>query len=178
VTGFAWRIQIPTGSVIYGSNLVNNLLEFLGMAINILLELRSCTRGQNYSILALGDNTSAVGWLHNTAKLGPGGGSRKAHSWLLDTSPTKCSTWIAASLPSTSKANSTSSQTSFHSQETLLGLEEKRTLWPRTTRLTTSSPSVYTLPIPIRYQRTSPSPSCRTTFYPGLRAYFKPLPRR
>jgi hypothetical protein len=79
VTGFAWRIQIPTGSVIYGSNLVNNLLEFLGMAINILLELRSCTRGQNYSILALGDNTSAVGWLHNTAKLGPGGGSRKAH---------------------------------------------------------------------------------------------------
>jgi hypothetical protein len=79
VTGFAWRIQIPTGSVIYGSNLVNNLLEFLGMAINILLELRSCTRGQNDCILALGDNTSAVGWLHNTTKLGPGNGSRKAH---------------------------------------------------------------------------------------------------
>jgi hypothetical protein len=79
VTGFAWRIRIPVDSIIYGSNLVNNLLEFLGMAINILLELKNCKRGEHDCILALGDNTSAVGWLHNTAKLGPGDGTRKAH---------------------------------------------------------------------------------------------------
>jgi hypothetical protein len=79
VTGFAWRIRIPRISIIYGSNRVNNLLEFLGMAINILLEIKDCKRGDQDCILALGDNTSAVGWLHNTAKLGPGEGAREAH---------------------------------------------------------------------------------------------------
>jgi hypothetical protein len=79
VTGFAWRIRIPVDSIIYGSNLVNNLLEVLGMAINILLELRTGQRGAHNCILALSDNTSAVGWLHNTAKLGPGDGTRKTH---------------------------------------------------------------------------------------------------
>jgi hypothetical protein len=49
------------------------------MAINIGLELKTCKRGDLDCILALGDNTSAVGWLHNTAKLGPGVGARKAH---------------------------------------------------------------------------------------------------
>jgi hypothetical protein len=79
VTGFAWRIRISQQSIIYGSNLVSNLLEFLGMAINILLELKTCKRGDHDYILALSDNTSAVGWLHNTAKLGPGEGAPKAH---------------------------------------------------------------------------------------------------
>jgi hypothetical protein len=49
LTGFAWRIRIPTGSVIYGLNLVNNLLEFLGVAINILLELHLKTLLHWYS---------------------------------------------------------------------------------------------------------------------------------
>ena len=79
VTGFAWRIRIPQKSIIYGSNRVNNLLEFLGMAINILLEIKDCNRGGQDCILALGDNTSAVGWLHNTAKLGSSEGACKAH---------------------------------------------------------------------------------------------------
>jgi hypothetical protein len=79
VTGFAWRIRIPGKSIIYGSNHVNNLLEFLGTAINIQLELKYCKRGDQDCILALGDNTLAVGWLHNTAKLGSGEGACKAH---------------------------------------------------------------------------------------------------
>jgi hypothetical protein len=53
VAGFAWRIQIPRKSTIYSSNHVNNLLEFLGMAINILLELKYCKREDQDCILAL-----------------------------------------------------------------------------------------------------------------------------
>jgi hypothetical protein len=71
VSGFAWRIRIPWKSIIYGSNHVNNLLEFLGMAINLLLELKYCKRGNQDCSLALGNNAPAVGWLHK--------GARKAH---------------------------------------------------------------------------------------------------
>jgi hypothetical protein len=38
--GRAWRIRIPQTSILYGNKKVNNLLEFLGMAINILLEVQ------------------------------------------------------------------------------------------------------------------------------------------
>jgi hypothetical protein len=67
--GRAWRIRIPKASILYGSDRVNNLLEFLGMAINIWLECLD-RKEESYScILALGDNTSAVGWLHNSSRL-------------------------------------------------------------------------------------------------------------
>jgi hypothetical protein len=60
--GRAWRFPIPSSSPIFGSNLVNNLLEFLGMVIGIWL---ICLEPDNPSecILAIGDNTSAIGWL-------------------------------------------------------------------------------------------------------------------
>jgi hypothetical protein len=51
----------------------------VNLHVELVSDVRSCTRGQNDCILALGDNTSAVGWLHNTAKLGPSDGSCKAH---------------------------------------------------------------------------------------------------
>jgi hypothetical protein len=38
-TGRAWRIRIPASSPIFGNPTVNNLLKFLGMAINIWLVL-------------------------------------------------------------------------------------------------------------------------------------------
>jgi hypothetical protein len=67
VTGRAWRIRIPETSILYGSALINNLLEFIGMAVNIWLE---CLVAATHDcILALGDNTSAVGWLHNSSRL-------------------------------------------------------------------------------------------------------------
>jgi hypothetical protein len=68
-TGTAWRIQIPKGSILYGSDRVNNLLEFLGMAINIWLECLSAAPTSYLCILGIGDNTSAVGWLHNSSRL-------------------------------------------------------------------------------------------------------------
>jgi hypothetical protein len=66
-SGRAWRIRIPSTSILYGSALINNLLEFLGMAINIWLECQEAC--DHDCILALGDNTSAVGWLHNSSRL-------------------------------------------------------------------------------------------------------------
>ena len=80
VTGKAWRVRIPTGSIIHGHPGVNNLLEFLGMIVNVWLECRSCQESQNEEhacILALGDNTSAIGWLHKTARLSR---NRQAHA--------------------------------------------------------------------------------------------------
>lgn len=67
--GFAWRVRIPTCSYIYNCNHSNNALEFLGMAINIWLAIK---RGQRLDcILAIGDNTSAIGWLFHSSKLAP-----------------------------------------------------------------------------------------------------------
>ena len=60
LTGRAWRIRIPKGSPIYGSKRVNNLLEFIGMAVNIWLACLDPNSSQN-CILAIGDNMSAIG---------------------------------------------------------------------------------------------------------------------
>jgi hypothetical protein len=68
-SGKAWRIRIPEDSILHGSDRVNNLLEFVGMAVNIWLECLDATEGSHLCILALGDNTSAVGWLHNSSHL-------------------------------------------------------------------------------------------------------------
>jgi hypothetical protein len=60
-------MRIPKESVLCGSPLINNLLEFIGMAVNIWLE---CLESDaNNCMLSLGDNTSAVGWLHNSSRL-------------------------------------------------------------------------------------------------------------
>ena len=63
--GRAWQLRIPVDSVLYGSASINNLLEFLGMAVNVWLE---CMESDAQDcILSIGDNTSAVGWLHNSS---------------------------------------------------------------------------------------------------------------
>jgi hypothetical protein len=68
ISGRGWRIRIPKTSIVYGNRRINNFLEFLGMAINVFLETMS--NDEDFPcILALGDNTSAIGWLHNTSKL-------------------------------------------------------------------------------------------------------------
>ena len=82
-TGKAWRIRIPTGSIIYGHPGINNLLlEFLGMIVNVWLECQSCQETpceEHACILALGDNTSAIGWLHKTARLDRNRPAHAAH---------------------------------------------------------------------------------------------------
>jgi hypothetical protein len=66
ISGRAWRIHIPKLSVLHGNRRVNNFLEFLGMAIGV----------------ALGDNTSAIGWLFNTSKLSQHEPCHSAHLFL------------------------------------------------------------------------------------------------
>jgi hypothetical protein len=78
LSGRAWRIQIPRSSVIYGNKKVNNLLEFLGMVINIWVTCEE-PDSEQACILAIGDNTSAIGWLHSTSRLDPTWAAHGAH---------------------------------------------------------------------------------------------------
>jgi hypothetical protein len=81
--GKAWRIRIPRSSPLFGSRRINNFLEFLGMAINIRLECNhpewAGGTDDEPCILALGDNTSAIGWLHRTSHLTPDSAAHAAH---------------------------------------------------------------------------------------------------
>ena len=80
-TGSAWRVRIPKSTVIHGHPGINNLLEFLGMVVNVWLECKHCTAmGDKHAcILALGDNTSALGWLHKSASLAANYVAHAAH---------------------------------------------------------------------------------------------------
>ncbi len=68
LSGRAWRIRIPASSSLKGLSIFNNLFEFLGMVINIWLECLN-DDGSEECLLALGDNTSAIGWLFRSGKL-------------------------------------------------------------------------------------------------------------
>ena len=78
LAGRAWRIRIPQSSPIFGHRGINNLLEFLGMSINVWL---SCLEdgGEESCILAIGDNTSALGWLHSSSRLDTVSSEHSAH---------------------------------------------------------------------------------------------------
>jgi hypothetical protein len=71
ISGRAWRICIPESSPIYGLDIANNVLEFLGMMVTIWLVIIEYeeTGSKQDCILALGDNTSAIGWLFKSGKL-------------------------------------------------------------------------------------------------------------
>jgi hypothetical protein len=73
LSGRAWRIRIPPSSPIYGIDMANNVLEFLGMVVTIWLVLIECAEqgSEQDCILGLGDNTSAIGWLFKSSKLPP-----------------------------------------------------------------------------------------------------------
>jgi len=69
--GRAWRIKIPRDCPFYGDDTVNNVLEFLGMAISVLLLLKESAEEQedHPCILVLGDNTSAVSWIFRSGRV-------------------------------------------------------------------------------------------------------------
>ena len=71
LSGRAWRIRITESSPLYGLDIANNVLEFLGMMVTIWLVLVECedTGSKQDCILALGDNTSAIGWLYKSGQL-------------------------------------------------------------------------------------------------------------
>jgi hypothetical protein len=66
--GRAWRLRIPKSSILFGHHEANNVLEYLAMVITIWLCLLHCKEGvlEKECSLALGDNTSAIGWLFKT----------------------------------------------------------------------------------------------------------------
>ena len=78
LSGRAWRIKIPEGSPLRGHPGINNLLEFVGMAINIWIQCLDPSN-DNDCILALGDSISAIGWVHKTTSLEPDWGAHEAH---------------------------------------------------------------------------------------------------
>ena len=71
LSGRAWRTRIPDSSPVCGMDIANNVPEFLGMMVTIWLVLIECaeTGSLQDCILALGDNTSAIGWLFKSGKL-------------------------------------------------------------------------------------------------------------
>ena len=69
LSGRAWRLKIPLDHPLRGHQGINNLLEFTAMVVNIWLECIDSTMGELPCILAIGDSTSAIGWLFKTAGL-------------------------------------------------------------------------------------------------------------
>jgi hypothetical protein len=74
LSGRARRIQIPPLSLIYGVDIANNVVDFLAMLVTIWLTILECDLegSQQDCILAMGDNTSAIRWIHKSGKLKPG----------------------------------------------------------------------------------------------------------
>ena len=71
LSGRAWRFPIPPESPLFGEDTANNFLEFLAMVANIWLLILYLDAAQAIEecILALGDSTSAIGWLFKSGKL-------------------------------------------------------------------------------------------------------------
>jgi hypothetical protein len=71
LSGTAWRIKIPRDCPFYGDDTVNNVLEFLGMAISILLLIKEAQAdNESYPcLLVLGDNTSAISWIFRSGRI-------------------------------------------------------------------------------------------------------------
>jgi hypothetical protein len=68
LSGFAWRIRIPLTSPLFGDKRFNNLFKFIGMAVNVWVKCLDTSHNSG-CILAIGDNTSAIGWLFNSGKM-------------------------------------------------------------------------------------------------------------
>jgi hypothetical protein len=69
--GCAWRIR-ALSEAFYGDDTVNNVLEFLGMAVSVPLLLEEARRidGEQFPcLLVLGDNTSAISWIFKSGKI-------------------------------------------------------------------------------------------------------------
>jgi len=67
--GRAWRIKLDSRWNFRGDDAVNNLLEFLGMTVSILLMIEEAKTERYSVLLALGDNTSAIGWIFRSGRL-------------------------------------------------------------------------------------------------------------
>jgi hypothetical protein len=68
-SGRAWRLLIDTNSPIFGESRVNNMLEYIAMTVNVIVACRDSQDITHPCVLALGDNTSAIGWLFRSSRL-------------------------------------------------------------------------------------------------------------
>ena len=71
LSGTAWRIKVPRDCPFYGDDTVNNVLEFLGMAISVLLLIEEAQEDNEIHpcLLVLGDNTSAISWIFKSGRV-------------------------------------------------------------------------------------------------------------
>jgi hypothetical protein len=71
LSGWAWRLKIPEGCIFRGDDTVNNVLEFLGMSVSVLLLIQESKEdGEDFPcLMVLGDNTSAISWLFKSGRV-------------------------------------------------------------------------------------------------------------
>jgi hypothetical protein len=71
LAGRAWRVKVPLDCVFRGDDTVNNVLEFLGMAVSVLLLLSEAAEDKESfpCLMVLGDNTSAISWLFRSGRV-------------------------------------------------------------------------------------------------------------
>jgi hypothetical protein len=69
LSGRVWRLRILPSSPLHGDSTMNNVLEFLVMAVSIWLQVLESAADED-CILALADSTSAIGWLYRCGHLG------------------------------------------------------------------------------------------------------------
>jgi hypothetical protein len=69
----AWHLRLPASSLLYGVSQANNVLEFLALALTLLLLLLDCKDNSlpHQCLLVLGNSTSALGWLYKNGKVQP-----------------------------------------------------------------------------------------------------------
>jgi hypothetical protein len=67
--GRAWRLLIDPESPIFGTSQVNNALEYIAITVNAIVLCRDVPGQTSPCVLALGDNTSAIGWLYRSSQL-------------------------------------------------------------------------------------------------------------
>jgi hypothetical protein len=58
-----------TNSPVFGESRVNNILEYIAMTVNAIVSARDANKNVAPCVLALGDNTSAIGWLYRSSRL-------------------------------------------------------------------------------------------------------------
>jgi hypothetical protein len=66
-----WRIVIPHCTPLRSDSRFNNFFEFIGTAVTAWLKCLDSATTAEECILALGDNTSALGWIYRSSRVKP-----------------------------------------------------------------------------------------------------------
>jgi hypothetical protein len=69
LSGRGWRIVIPPCTPLRGNSRLNIIFELIGTAMTAWLECLDSNADAEECILALGDNTSALGWIYRSSRV-------------------------------------------------------------------------------------------------------------